>query len=1161
MLLRRLELQGFKSFPDRTVVEFGPGVSAIVGPNGSGKSNITDAIRWVLGEVSARALRGQRMEDVIFAGSSVRRAVPLAEVTLVLDNTDGTLPLPFSEVSVTRRLDRAAAGEYLINRAACRLRDVQELFAGTGLGRNAFAMVSQGEADELLRARPAERRAMVEEAAGVTRHRGRMQEGQRRLAAARGNGERVADLLAERRRSLAQLAVQAERAARHDRASSELQRLDLGLWAREWRAATAERDAQAKAVATVQAQHDALTEDLGALAEEQRALAQEEVRTRTAVEAAAAQAAAAERSLDQARQRAALAGGLGEAGLQEAERAAARAGELSGRLAELGAAADVASQRLEAARTAQREVDAARREATRVLEAAAGRRKSAAAALADAQAALAACRQAVIGAGDDGGVAHAHAAVEAGRERLAAAEARLTAAQSAEATAQAAIGPAEAKMGAARAQAAALRQHHGALARQASALRGRVRALQEMAATGAGYAQGPRTVLSGRAKGDAAFAGIIGALGELLAVPEGLAAAIAAALGGAVGDLVAASAQAAETAIAALRAMRGGRATFLPLDQLRPQLPTADQRLLGKAPGAVGWAAELVRAAPEVQPAVLHVLGRVLVARDLQVARQLARQSGFRLRIVTLDGDVVHPGGAMSGGATAGERAGGLVGRDQERRQLSSALEAMEADGRQLEAAVATALAAQEEAERLLAAARQGVAAAVAASRAQGEAVTAARRELHGAEERHAKAARELAARGERDPQVLAARVTEAETSVQRRATELAAAELEEARAREADTAAAVAQGAAGQEGRGAQQDSARLARDVAEFQRRAAEAEGERTRALAQVETQAEARRTAEREAAAASAELTAVQERRVAARDARQAVERRVAEAAERREWLTGERERLAGELRRAEAAQGRSETALAQVAARLEIAYGLGPEALRDVPELEAPGRARERAAELRRELAEIGGVRREAVSEHAVLSGQVADMAAANEDIAAAQELLARWATDLEAAIADRYTQALAQVRRQFAAIYTRLCGGGHADLVEVEQVEAAAARAGGPALGLEIVAQPPGKQLAHLGLLSGGERTLVAVALVFAFLRVRPTAFCVLDEIEAALDESNVGRCAGFLAEIAQGTQVIAVTHQKGTMESADRLVGVTMSEPGVSRLLSVRLAG
>lgn len=1159
MLLRRLEIQGFKSFPDKTVVEFGPGISAIVGPNGSGKSNITDAIRWVVGEVSARALRGLRMEDVIFAGTSARRAVPLAEVTLVLDNTDGTLPLPFAEVSVTRRLDRAAAGEYLINRAPCRLRDVQELFAGTGLGRNAFAIVSQGEADEALRARPAERRAMVEEAAGVTRHRARLQEGQRRLATAGAHHERVGDLLAERQRALSHLADQAERADRHARMAAELRGLELSLWAREWRGAERERATHSESALATQAEYDAMTLELAQLAEAQRGLGQQEAQCRTAAEAAQAELVAAERQLEQARQRALLAHRLGMAGAQEAERADARASELGTRLAELEQAAATAAERQEAAGrlAATREVE--RHQASLALEAAAGQRRAAADAHGAAQAELAAARQARIGTGDDGGLAQAEAALATAQQRAAAATRRAQEAQTALAAAEAAIAPLQARHEEARACVAALRQHHTWLSGQASTVRGRVRALEEMAATGAGYAQGPRTVLAGRARGDAAFAGVLGALGELLEVPTGLAAAIAAALGGAVGDLVAASAQAAAAAIAALRARRGGRATFLPLDQLRPQQPTAEQRQLATAPGVVGWAAELVAATPEVRPAVMHVLGRVLVAEDLEVARRLARQSGFRLRIVTLEGDVVHPGGAMSGGATVGERAGGLVGRDQERRQWARLLDAIAADARQLEAGLAHAVAAEERAGRDLAAARQAVAAAAADARGQREAGAMIGRDLRAAQERHDTIARALAARGQVDPDALARRVAEAEAAVGRRAAEVAAAEFDEARCREAETAARVAQAAADQELRAARQEGERLARELAEFGRRRQAAEEERARAQSQVALHAAAEATAEAEAVACQRELAGAEERLRVAREARAAAEVRVRQAAERREWATAERERLASELRRAEAALARAETALAQVAARLEMAYALTPEALLGVPEPEGPVRARERAAELRRDLAAMGGVRPEAVAEHAALAAEVAALTAAAEDIRSARALLGAWAEDLEAAIAARYTETLGEVRRQFAAIYTRLCGGGRADLVEVEQAEPV--RAGTPAVGVEIVAQPPGKQLAHLGLLSGGERTLVAVALVFAFLRVRPTAFCVLDEIEAALDEANVGRCAAFLAEIAQGTQVIAVTHQKGTMETADRLVGVTMSEPGVSRLLSVRLAG
>ena len=1181
MLLRRVELLGFKSFADKTVIEFGAGISAIVGPNGSGKSNITDAVRWVLGEGSARTLRGQRMEDVIFGGSARRRALPLAEVTLTLDNADGTLPLPHAEVSVTRRVDRSGVGDYLINRQACRLRDVQDLFAGTGLGRNAYALVGQGQVDEALRARPPERRAMVEEAAGVTRYRQRLFEGNRRLVAAAACEQRLSDLVAERQRALEALSRQAERAARHRAVSTELRTVDLRLSAREWGSVAAERQGAATEAQTTGEEYAALADELGTVAGQQRELVAALGAARAQQEAAASACTEAERGVDRARQAESLAAGLAAAAEAEASRAEGRLTDLRARQGRDGGARGSAAAGGAAAEDELARCRGAVVGAEAALSLAVQQRRGAAEAFAGAGGALAACRQEVAAATAGSGVAltAARTALEAAQQRLARAEAVAAGAAAVVAACRERLGPAAAAAEGARGGVAAVRAHRDALASLAGGLRGRVRVLAQVAAAGAGYAQGPRTVLAGKTKGLAAFSGVIGTLGELIEVPARLASALAAALGGAISDLVTESAAAAAAAIAGLKAAQGGRATFLPLGALAVSPVAADLRGLAGRPGALGWAADLVSCDLRVKQAVLHALGRVLVAEDLAAARRLSQEAGYRVRLVTLEGDVVHPGGAMTGGVIRGERAGGLLGRDQEQRRLQRRLEAVTDDQGCADAALAALLATAEHLEQAWGEARRAAASAEAHLQGATGEVAGARAERDRLDREGSVLRQRLGAQAQVDPEELARRERALAAAAEGSVARLAAAEAEEARAREAVTAARIAVATAEAQARAAAAEAARAIREAAAVAERLAEVEADRARALASLDQQRKAGAAAAALATSVGATAAAAQDRLRAAAAAVADLGEQAATAATRREWCERERERLAGALRRAEAALAKADAVLAALTARLDVAYGLQPAALQGVVPSERPSADREHAAALRQELGSLGGVRPEAVLEHQALALALAVLSADAQDVRAAALELIAWGREMEGALQGRYEETLAAVRAHFGAIYARLCGGGTADLIPVQPVvaEGAGGTASPPlgqappdlavavhpaaAAGLEIVAQPPGKHLAHLGLLSGGERALVAIALVLAFLQVRPAAFCILDEIEAALDEANVDRCAAYLREVAAGTQFIVVTHQKGTMEAADRLVGVTMGEAGTSHLLSVRLAG
>ncbi len=1150
MHLQRLEVQGFKSFADRAAVEFGSGITAIVGPNGAGKSNLSEAIRWVLGESSARSLRGERMEDVIFGGTPARRPLPLADVSVSLDNADQSLPIGFGEVTLTRRVDRAGGGEYLLNRSPCRQRDFIDLLHGTGLGRHPFAFVSQGQADELLAARPEELRAVIEEAAGVTRYRARRADAERRLAAAAVAMARLGDILAERERHLPVLAAEAERAQRHRALVDELKRIELAVWARELgqlqerRRASDEAAARAAAAvaaagAELTAAQERLDEALAAQAERQsawerqregeRAAAAEILRIRQdgRLAAALAERLVAERQrllaqADGARSR--LAGWHAEAAERAGRREQlARAHEQSLEqlgVAEAGAAAAAQARAEAGARLAALEADltSVRRERER---------RMAAPGPAERDAALAAAERAEAEAAAAG-----EESARTGLQAKAAREAR-TAAETAASEARGAGGR--------------LRNQLGEARERLTALRSRAQALREMLRHGAGLAQGPRAVVAGKAEGDPAFVGVLGALVQLLQVPPELAVAIDAALGGSAQDLVALTAADAETAITALKERRAGRATFLPLDALAQAPLPAATRDLAHQPGALGWAADLVDCEERVRPARDHALGRVLVARDLAAARALARRSGFRVRVVTVEGDVVHAGGAMTGGFLGGERRGGALGQEAEAARL-------EAEARAQEAAVAAAERGLRDSGRRAEAAEAALRKAskdAAAGEARFAAALALMRRAEAESKRARSAADDLSRRELRD-----------ETAIAELGEREAALLKDVAAAREAEQGAARAdiQAQAGRERAVNRRDAVRA--QLADAEAWEARLQGERRRleeTLAGLEAEAErlaaegSSRTAEAErharhaeeldaaAAAARGESAAREQALAAAREA-------AAAAAAERSRAEGRRGEAEQALRLAEVDAARQEAAVGALGERLAQAYGMTLDDLGSIAPAERPASAREAAAAIRAQLAELGEVNLGAVSLHQAEKERAAALAAQLADLDAAAATCRRWSEQVGARMQTAYADTLTAVRRELGDVFARLFGGGRADLAEV-------------AGGLELLAQPPGKRAGPLSLLSGGERALVGVALLFALLRLRPASFCVLDEVEAALDDANVARFAQFLREWSgAGTQFIVVTHQRATMEAADRLVGVTLADGGTSRLVSVRLA-
>ncbi|MGE5561418.1 MAG: chromosome segregation protein SMC, partial [Chloroflexota bacterium] len=1105
MHLKRVELFGFKSFADRTEVDFDSGVTAVVGPNGSGKSNVCDAIRWVLGEQSARQLRGSRMEDVIFDGSESRRGLGIAEVTLTLDNSDGGLPVDYSEVMITRRTFRSGESEYYINKVPCRLRDITDLLADTGMGKENYSVISQGRIDEILSNRPEDRRGLFEEAAGITKFKTRKAEAQRRLTETGADLARVADIISELESQLGPLADQAAVTRQYNDWRGELTRLEVSVLAQRSKALRAEYDgvderlkgllAQLAAVdsrmAEIEQESDAGNAELSAAAQRRESI--QEVATGAAAthERLAAQVDAIDARLQE----------LASAGAD----LLARAADVDARIAALATERDETERRRAAAEELvrerrltvdrhQRRVDEARGAAAAqaaqiqqlksdvftLLSAAAEERNKAMAAKVEG-AALRKRLERV-----DGDLARATAEGEAAEQVRAAAAAAVRAASESQAAADERLEAAAESRRQAELQADRQAQEARVLTNKATLLASRLRVLEENERRYDGYARGVRAVLQARRKGEQACAGVIGSVVELISAPSQYGKAIEMAIGAAAQNVVVRTDDDARMAIEYLRRSDGGRATFLPLSVIAAAPLRPDEAKASEMPGAVGFADTLVSFAPEYRDIVAWLLGRVLVVSDLDAGVRIARATGHRLKIVTLDGDVLHRGGSMTGGSYSQETAGLFV-RRQEVETLRSDLAAAEAEAAQA-----------RERETAL---RQRIEAAIKAAdearelRYQAEsAALAAGRDLAAAESDLAKAATlAAAAAGEREEVIREIAANDGRAAAAASGIERLEKELEQAQQRLAE-----AEGA-GQRG-GAEADE--LSEVVTRLRVELAEAEGELARAgdacaaiearLAELTAErdriAAERAEGERRREALAAERAECQQQLAQAREAREAAEAGLAAARaeeEQQRLKAAARERESRSLRRQgdslqtkiredEVERARLEMELGQTSGRLLEEYQLTPEAAERQADPAVDGRtAVGRIEELKAAIRDLGPVNAQAIEEFDRVRDRCEFLRRQQLDLELAKANLLQVISEMDELMERRFAEQFELIRLNFTQVFRELFGGGHAELHLSDAGNLLET-------GVEIRAQPPGKKLQSLSLMSGGERALTAI---------------------------------------------------------------------------------
>ncbi len=1185
MRLKRLTLHGFKTFADKTVIEFAPGVTAIVGPNGSGKSNLLDALTWCLGEQKASNLRATRAQDVIFAGSSRRKPLGMAEVSLTVDNEDRFLPLDFAEVTVTRRIYRSGEGEYLLNKTPCRLKDITDLFLDTGVGRGAYAIVNQSEIDSILSARPEDRRELFEEAAGVKKYRVKKREAQRKLEHTETNLVRVRDIIAELSKSLAPLQKQAEIARRFDELSARLREIEVGLLAAEYKRFGDELASLAGSVDAALTEAQRLRDETTGLEASASGLGQriadaevEMDRARLEQQTAIARGERAEGQIAVGQERKASALRAAQTVdadvatlADEKKRLEAESFALAQAAREADAKVTALAQSVALAERGAQEAERALADLTRTV---AGQQKEylelarrTATQTAELGAVQARIRQREADIADaDARVRRREAEAEQARSEAETLAGETAARQADLANARRVLADEwEPAYRAAQEAVTALATERVNRERQTAGQAARLRALEETEAAQEGYYVGVRSVM--RAVESRRLTGRYQLVADALRVPAELDTAIEIALGGSLQDIITNTETEAKTAVRYLNETRGGRATFLPLDALRSQdVPDSLRRAARQFSGVLGSGADLVRFDADIAPAVHVLLARILFVDDLETATRVARQLGRDYaKIVTLSGEVVAPTGAITGGAQ-GRPGPNLLGRKREIGELTEAVARARGDADTFTTRESEAKA---EAERRRQAVREAEAAVQAARdassdterRAQVKAADAQRlaREADGLRERVralresgiADAAREAAlasevagsgtldenaqrARGdlEREQAALAARREAARTEARAIGLELAALR-EQARtlARDADRAS---------------EGALRAVMTARERQARADEA-----RAIIETETAQETVRVEERDVARAAQVIAAKQ-----LEDARAIRQSLLAENLAVNERIKTNARRIAEATENAQASRLRAARLEAQseaVGLRLQTEYDLHPDSAVALTGGAPVDRDTEKEiARLRRDIKALGPVNTGAMEEYERQSERFRFLSEQKTDLEDAQSRLVSAINEIDDSTRGVFQETYEAVSKAFSRLFTRLFGGGTTELVLTNPDDILET-------GVDIWAQPPGKKRQNLSLLSGGERALTAAALLFAFLEVRPAPFCVLDEVDAPLDGANVEKFADLLRDFGTASQFIVITHNATTMEAAPLWFGITMQEPGISRGLSMKV--
>lgn len=1183
MRLKKLYIHGFKSFADRVEMTFEHGVTGVVGPNGCGKSNISDAVRWVLGEQSARQLRGSRMEDVIFNGTEKRRRMAYCEVTLTFDNEDHSLPSDYTEVAVTRRVFRTGESEYLLNGAACRLKDVVDLFRDTGIGRDGYSIVGQGRVGEILSQKSEDRRQVFEEAAGIVKYKARKSEAEKRLDNTEQNLSRIADIISELESRLEPLRLQSEDARKYLAMREEQKGLDLNVFlirSERYQEKIAELRLTAENMRETLAQNEREQQALNERRESvQNQLSEREEKAaelRESLQALIQEVEAQEGQANVLRER--LAASRREQARVEDEKRAAEEGEtgmrrrietLEGEIAREGEAVAAREERqaaldraLEEAETAaarlETEAEDAKERVIRFMNDM-GDVKS-------EQARLTALGEAIdrqltslsAGAEEDSRVAadltraveDAEGVWDEENDRLKALN--EAAREISERTRRA--GEEYERLTAESQKLLSIKQELGS----------RLKLLTEMQRDYEGYNLSVKQVLMEAERRGGA--GVHGVVASILHAPQRLERALDMVLGGTLQNVVVDRDEDAKAMIEYLKRNRYGRATFLPISSIRGRTLDMGERRVLSMPGCVGLASEMVTYDPIYRGIVENLLGRTVIAEDLNSGIAIQRAGRYQFRLVTLDGDVMHSGGSMTGGSVQ-SRMTSLLSREREitesAENMKKLTEKLAQAQNQLKKGEEERAALKRERAQLFDDVHQQE---IAVTRAEDH-LARAREELNGHTGRAARVNEARAQLAEQKAEILSQldalgqrrETTEDEGEALRKKAQALQTSLSEKRAalnaqRQEVGDARVALATAKRGFEALKQDLSRLNAQKGDAARALAEAAESLLALACRLKADEEALTTEEGRLELARRGLNGAREDFQRADESRLKAQTELKEISESAERLRVATEEFTDRSHRAEMALSRAENDLEQMTARIWEDYQLtyeGAEPFRD-PDFKL-AESEKRLNTLRAAIRAMGPVNVSAMDEYRETSERYRELSAQRDDLERAKNDLLGIISELTGKMETQFRAQFEQLDVYFRQTFTELFGGGRAELRLEDPKDALNT-------GIEIVAQPPGKKLQMLSLLSGGERALTAIAILFAMLKLKPTPFCILDEIEAALDDANIDNFAEYLQTYSNKTQFVVVTHRKGTMSRCDALYGVAMEEKGVSKLVSVKLA-
>ncbi len=1178
MYLKAIEIHGFKSFANKTVFRFHNGVTAIVGPNGSGKSNVADAVRWVLGEQRVKQLRGGSMQDVIFAGTENRKPLSYASVSITLDNADHVLPVSYDEVTVTRRLYRSGESEYLINGTQCRLRDISELFYDTGIGKEGYSIIGQGQIEKILSGKPEDRRELFDEAVGIVKFKRRKSEAQKKLISEQQNLSRVDDILTELKRQVGPLERQAEKARIYLNKRDELKAYDVNNFLFEFqdlkeRAAQTQKTLELaqedlkqirEQIEQIRSQYEEAAAQLEILdarqqqqqahiAEDQLERQQKESRIellREQIRALSADAQQKQQRLIQLREQTAQTEeqlkNLEEAQtaltqheqdvIREEEEADADYRQMSRETADLRSKIKESRETVIRILGERAEIQAQIKSCETLIEQTDIQRSQ-------LQGRLLQLKSRQTDQTDESTrLRDAFAAVTQSIDTLTE-QSRAKSEQLEELQGQ-------------------LTQHNQTVEQKQQAyhrIASRLETLKNIAERYDGYGSSIRRVMERKASEK----GLLGVVADLITTDKRYETAIETALGGSIQNIVTQDEETAKRMIGYLKENRFGRATFLPLTAMKHAQPFGQEKALRET-GVIGLASDLVKADRAYADLVRYLLGRTVVTDNIDSAVRLAKAYRYSLRIVTLEGDLITPGGSMSGGAY--KNSSNLLGRRREIEDLERQTAACRKELGDLQQTIdqerAARAALRDEIRdfsiRLQEKYLEQNTVKLSLGQAEGGVSETARtaRQLQAQQQEAVKRIEELNGQKIRlnDSLEKSKRSEEAEISMQKLDEErLHQMTEQENESRERIEQIHVELASCEQKGSYLEQEAQRLQEEMDNLKAEAAGLSGETDTSARAAEKEEEIERCVE-----AVKQLTVSIEQQQAevkkTAEAREQAGARQRDCFSKREELTQQEGildkecyRLSSQIEKLEETR---ENRISYMWEEYELTYQAALSLKRE--DLGSQSEWKKQAAALKKEIRELGSVNVNAIDEYKEVSERYTFLSGQHEDLVKAQAALEKIIKELDEGMRRQFREQFARIQEEFGKTFKQLFGGGQGTLTLVDDEDILEA-------GIRIDAQPPGKKLQNMMQLSGGEKSLTAIALLFAIQNLKPSPFCLLDEIEAALDENNVERYAGYLHKLTKHTQFIIITHRRGTMAAADRLYGITMQEKGVSALVSVNL--